>query len=88
MQVAPGSVVDFGFLTTKDGQGNVVDVWEANGSEDYHVMVNQNTVQKVQSQLAINKSRNLPIVLVVGIYILVGLVVILIVGYVFRRTPG
>ena len=87
LQVAPGSLVDFGFLTTKDGQGEMVEVWEANGADDYHVMVNQDTVQKVQSQLALKTSRDLPSILVVGAYVLIGLLVILIVGFVFRRNP-
>ena len=88
LQVAPGSVVDFGFLTTKDSQGEAVDVWVANGTDDYHVTVNQDTVQEIQSQLATKPSRDLPSFLVVGVYILVGLLVILVVGFVFRRNPG
>jgi hypothetical protein len=88
LPVLPGTVVDFGFLTTRDSKGNVVEVWEANGSDDYHVTVNHDTVQKVQSQLALKTSRDLPSILVIGIYILIGVLVILIVGFVFRRSPG
>lgn len=88
LQVVPGTVVDFGFLTTRDSRGNEVKIWEANGSADYQVMVNHNTVQKVQSQLALKTSRDLPSILVVGFYILTGVLVTLMVGFVFRRSPG
>jgi hypothetical protein len=85
VQVVPGTVVDFGFLTTKDGRGEVVEVWEANGADDYHVSVNQDTVQEIQSQLTLQTGRTLPSIAIVGLYILVGLLVILIVGFIFRR---
>jgi hypothetical protein len=87
LQVAQGSVVDFGFLTTKDSQGKAVEVWEANGADDYHVTVNQDTVQEIKSQSGTKPGRDAPSFLVVGIYVLVGLVVILVVGFVFKREP-
>ena len=88
VHVAPGTVVDFGFLTTKDGRGKPVEAWEANGTDDFHVTVNADTAQKVQSQLTLATGRDLPSILIVALYILIGLLVILIVGFIFRRKSA
>lgn len=85
VHVAPGTVVDFGFLTTKDGRGEPVEAWEANGADDFHITVNADTAHKVQSQLTLATRRDLPSILIVGLYVLIGLLVILIVGFIFRR---
>jgi hypothetical protein len=85
VQVAPGTVVDFGFLTTKDGRGEAVEVWEADGADDYHIPVTQDSIHDVQSQLALQTGRALPSIAIVGLYILIGLLVIVVVGFIFRR---
>jgi hypothetical protein len=65
-----------------------VEAWEANGTDDFHVTVNADTAQKVQSQLTLATGRDLPSILIVALYILIGLLVILIVGFIFRRKSA
>ena len=87
LQVEAGTVVDFGFLTTKDGRGNTVEAWEANGDDDFHEVVSENRTVEILSQLKLEVKRDLPSILVVGLYVLIGVILILVVGFVFRRRP-
>jgi hypothetical protein len=43
------SVIDFGFLITRDAQGKAVSIWDGNADQDYHIMLNFNSLVVVQS---------------------------------------
>ena len=88
LQLPAGTTIDFGFLTTKDPQGNPVNVWEANGGEDYRLTLTADKALDIQSQEKPKTGRDLPSYLVVGLYVLMGIIVILIVGFVFGRKSG
>lgn len=34
------SVIDFGFLITRDAQGQTVSIWDGNADQDYHLLMN------------------------------------------------
>jgi hypothetical protein len=39
VQVPVGTTIDYGFLITKKQDGTAVNIWEANGEQDYHMIV-------------------------------------------------
>lgn len=39
LNVQPGSVLNYGFLITKDRKGRATTIWEADGKHDYHLLV-------------------------------------------------
>jgi hypothetical protein len=43
------SVIDFGFLITRDVQGKAVSIWDGNADQDYHLLMNFNGLVVVES---------------------------------------
>ena len=43
------SVIDFGFLITRDAQGKAVSIWDGNADQDYHPLMNFNGLVVVES---------------------------------------
>lgn len=44
LQVPDGALIDFGFLLTRDKSGNPIQVWVADGEQDFHVTAEKNGV--------------------------------------------
>jgi 4-amino-4-deoxy-L-arabinose transferase-like glycosyltransferase len=53
VHVPAGTTVDYGFLITKKRDGTAVHVWEADGEQDYHTAVTQDSVIEVQTKLTL-----------------------------------
>jgi hypothetical protein len=88
VNVPAGTTIDYGFLITKDGLGAPVELWESNGGQDYHETLAQDGVTEVQSKLEPEWAGKLPPFLILGLYSLIGLVIIFVVGFVFRRKAS
>ncbi len=89
LQLPVGTVVDFGFLTTKDNNGTVVNVWEANGSDDYHLKITKGGIfeagKYLQSQGQSNRSR---LVLFIGGFLVLGLVIFGGAAFLYKRMEN
>jgi hypothetical protein len=53
VQVPSGTTIDYGFLTTKTYDGAAVYLWEADGDQDYHIVVTQDGIVEVQTTLTL-----------------------------------
>jgi lipopolysaccharide transport system permease protein len=53
VQVPPGATIDYGFLITKTRSGSAIELWEANGGQDYHTVATQDDIVQVQTGLTL-----------------------------------
>jgi hypothetical protein len=44
LEIPPGATIDFGFLITSNRNGAVVNTWEADGPDDFHVIATGETI--------------------------------------------
>lgn len=88
LRVPAGTTLDFGFLTTQDSQGKAVNIWEADGGQDYQITPTRDQTLEIQAQAGPGSGRNVPRWLVVGLYVLIGLIVVLVVAFVFGRRSA
>ena len=84
VRVPGGSTLDYGFLITKTRLGQAVQVWEGGGEDGYHEVINEAGISEVRSGTTLRSDQALPSVMLVGLYLLAGILIILIVGFLFR----
>lgn len=85
VKVPAGSVLDYGFLVTKTSWGEQIEVWEADGDQDYHLAVEQDSVVEHQSHLALSSGFTLAGPWAYIAYALLGVVALFVIYFLFRR---
>jgi hypothetical protein len=83
--VPAGSRLDYRFLITETASGSPVQVSEGGGGEGYHDIVNESGITEIRSEISLGVEPGLPSSIIVGIYLLSGILVIVIVGFLFRN---
>jgi hypothetical protein len=83
--VPTGSTLDYGFLIRKNRQSQPVQVWEGGEEDGFHELVNGAGVSEVHSEIPLRPANAFPSAALVGLYLVAGILLILMIGFLFRR---
>lgn len=84
IQVPRGAVLDYGFLVATTRQGQVVQVRDWGSGDGYHTAVNGPGASNIDARIAPGPGRPLQNLALIAFYLLVGIVVVVLVGFLFR----
>ncbi len=85
VNVPEGSSLDYGFLITKSKDGSEENIWDGGAEGNYQADISEPATLQVASAIKLDKQRGLPSTLVVGAYLFAGIVLIALVGFLFRK---
>lgn len=85
VNVPEASKLEYGFLIAKTKDGSEVNIWDGGTESNYQAEVIEPTTLQVASAIKLEKQRSLPSTLVIGAYLFVGIVLIALVGFIFRK---
>ncbi len=85
VNVPEGSRLEYGFLITKSTDGSRENIWDGGTEGNYQADISEPATLQVASAIKLDKQRGLPSTLVVGAYLFAGIVLIALVGFLFRK---
>lgn len=85
MHVPEGSKLEYGFLITRTQDGTEMNLWDGGNENNYRTDIVEPTTLQIASAINLEKQKSLPSTLVVGGYIFAGIVLIALVGFIFKR---